>query len=358
MIKKPPKYIHGFNDRLGRPKFYFRRPGFKQVRLPGLPWSPQFMAAYEAAMNGEPLPKIGIPGKTQPGTMSDLIERYYRASDEFANLKPSTKVSYRRVIEHIRTEHGHRAVAGLKRAKLKAMLAHRADKPAAANEWLKRFRALMRFAVDNEMRLDDPTVGISLLTRNATGPSGARCWKAEQLERYRSVYAIGTCERLNLELLYGTSARISDIARLGRQHIRDGRIVFIPQKTERRKAGPIVVSIPILPELQEALDAMPRGNLTFLVWGAGRPYSAKGLGNWFREACDEAGIPRGYSSHGLRKAATVRLWHAGCSLAEIMAVGGWTSPKQIMVYVEEADRELGADNAMKKIKSGTSSGKL
>jgi integrase len=356
-MKKPP-YTHGFIDRHGRSRFYFRRPGYKSVPLPGLPFSPSFMLAYEAAMGGETLPKIGIPGKTQPGTMSDLIARYYRGSDEFANLKPSTKVSYRRTIEHIRTDHGHRPVAGLKRSKIKEMLAHRADKPAAANEWLKRLRVLMRFAVENEMRVDNPTVGISLLKRNAIGPSGARCWKEEQLGRYRSVYAIGTRERLAIELLYATSARISDAVRLGRQHIRDGRIVFTPQKTERRKAGPVVVHIPILPELQQALDSMPRDNLTFLVNDKGKPYTAKTFGNWFRGVCDEAGIPRGFSSHGLRKAATVRLWHAGCSLAEIMAVGGWTSPKQIMVYVEEADRELGADKAMEKVKSRTSSGKL
>jgi hypothetical protein len=32
-----------------------RRPGLKRVALPGLPWSPEFMAAYENAMAGQPL---------------------------------------------------------------------------------------------------------------------------------------------------------------------------------------------------------------------------------------------------------------------------------------------------------------
>jgi hypothetical protein len=34
---KKPRYTHGFVDRHGRSRYYFRRPGFKQVPLPGLP---------------------------------------------------------------------------------------------------------------------------------------------------------------------------------------------------------------------------------------------------------------------------------------------------------------------------------
>ena len=43
---KKPKFVHGYIDRNGKPRFYFRRSGFKGVALPGLPWSPEFMAAH------------------------------------------------------------------------------------------------------------------------------------------------------------------------------------------------------------------------------------------------------------------------------------------------------------------------
>jgi hypothetical protein len=57
---KLPKFVQGFVDRHGRPRFYFRRPGFKRVPLPGLPWSPEFMAAYQEASNAEkPARQIG-----------------------------------------------------------------------------------------------------------------------------------------------------------------------------------------------------------------------------------------------------------------------------------------------------------
>ncbi len=49
---KLPKYTHGYVNRHGKPCFYLRRSGRKKVRLPGLPWSPEFMAAREAALKG------------------------------------------------------------------------------------------------------------------------------------------------------------------------------------------------------------------------------------------------------------------------------------------------------------------
>jgi hypothetical protein len=52
LMRRPPQYCNGFLDRHGRARWYFRRAGFKKVPLPGLPWSPEFMAAYEQALAG------------------------------------------------------------------------------------------------------------------------------------------------------------------------------------------------------------------------------------------------------------------------------------------------------------------
>ena len=45
VMRRPPPYCNGFLDRHGKARWYFRRAGFKKVPLPGLPWSPEFMAA-------------------------------------------------------------------------------------------------------------------------------------------------------------------------------------------------------------------------------------------------------------------------------------------------------------------------
>ena len=80
-----PKFVHGFIDRHGKPRFYFRRPGFKSKPLHGLPYSSEFMSDYEAAMAGQPLP-MGATG-ARPGIMGALALSYF-ASPDFRTLKP------------------------------------------------------------------------------------------------------------------------------------------------------------------------------------------------------------------------------------------------------------------------------
>ena len=50
MMRRLPKFVHGYLDRHGRPRHYLRRPGRVQCSLLGLPWSEEFMTAYTAAM--------------------------------------------------------------------------------------------------------------------------------------------------------------------------------------------------------------------------------------------------------------------------------------------------------------------
>jgi len=74
-MRRPPKFVNGYIDRHGKPRFYFRRAGFKKVPLPGLPWSPEFMAAYEKALAGQPIP-VGA-ARVLPGTIRALAVSYY-----------------------------------------------------------------------------------------------------------------------------------------------------------------------------------------------------------------------------------------------------------------------------------------
>ncbi len=91
MLRRPPKYVQGFADRHGKVRWYFRRRGYPLTPLPGLPWSPDFMAAYERAAQGEPM-HIGRH-RSKPGTVDALIASYYRSADftqlaEFDQARP------------------------------------------------------------------------------------------------------------------------------------------------------------------------------------------------------------------------------------------------------------------------------
>jgi integrase len=83
-----------------------------------------------------------------------------------------------------------------------------------------------------------------------------------------------------------------------------------------------------------------------------RPFTAAGFGNWFRDRCNEAGLPQ-CSFHGLRKAAATRLIDAGCDVVEAASITGHASLKELQRYIETRDRKKAARRAMNKLISGT-----
>jgi hypothetical protein len=111
MKLKAPKWTHGYTDRHGKSRFYLRRPGHKQIPLPGLPWSPQFMAAREAALKGERA-KVEVGARrTVEGTVSAALVSYYKARAFNKELAPQTQQGRRSVLESFRAEHGDKRIA-------------------------------------------------------------------------------------------------------------------------------------------------------------------------------------------------------------------------------------------------------
>jgi integrase len=88
--------------------------------------------------------------------------------------------------------------------------------------------------------------------------------------------------------------------------------------------------------------------MTFLVTERGAPFSAAGFGNWFRERCDEAGLPQ-CSAHGLRHASATRFANIGCTDEEIMAFTGHRSRASLAVYTRGADQVRLARRALAKL---------
>ncbi len=137
--------------------------------------------------------------------------------------------------------------------------------------------------------------------------------------------------------------RRSDVVAFGRQHVKEGWITFTQAKNRNRK--PVTLSIPVRPELKAIVEATPSGNLTFLVTAFNKPFTANGFGNWFRDRCNEAGLPH-CSAHGLRKAAASRLAELGAGESEIMAITGHTTSKEVVRYTRGARQKVLAAKAM------------
>jgi integrase len=332
MTHKLPKWVQGWVDREGRPHHYFRRPGFPRVPLQGLPWSPQFMADYEAALAGEQL-AVGAK-RSRPGSVSAAIAGYY-TSLEFRSLAPGTQAMRRAILERFRREHGDKPMALLPTKFIMVMLGKM--KPFAARNWLKTIRGLLQFGVAQEFCSADVTQGIKL-PRAKT--DGHHTWTEAEIAQFETHHPIGGSARLALALGIYTGLRRGDAVALGPQHLRDGMLTVRQGKTGR------VIRIPVHSDLLAVLGATPSGNMAFLVTAFGKPFTAAGFGAWFRKRLDEAGLSEDCSFHGLRKAACRRLAEAGCSANEIASISGHASLREVERYTKAADQERMARNAM------------
>jgi integrase len=326
------KFVQAWVDRAGRAHHYFRRAGFPRVRLPGLPGSTAFVAAYAAALGSAPEP-VGSD-RSKPGSVAAGIGSYY-GSPEFKALAPSSQAVRRAVLERFGRDHGGMMIAYMPTKFLRALLD--AMEPTTAKNWLASIRALTAHAIKRDLIEADPTLGIRL--RRMTG-DGHHTWTEEQIAQFEAHHSIGTRERLAFALGLFTAQRRGDVVRMGRQHIRNGLLHVTQEKTGK------ALAIPVHPTLQAVLATVPTTQMTFVMTLRGKPFDPHAFSAWFGDACDEAGLPNACTFHGLRKAACRRLAEAGCTVHEIAAISGHATLKEVERYTKAADQARLAQAAM------------
>jgi integrase len=118
-----------------------------------------------------------------------------------------------------------------------------------------------------------------------------------------------------------------------------------PFRTQKTGAE---ITIPIRPELREAIDACPSGHTTYLVTEFGKPFTGSGFSNWFADRCRLAGVPG--RAHGLRKAGATILAENGATAHELMSIYGWANLKEAELYTLKANRANLARSGMAKMK--------
>jgi integrase len=227
-------YVNTNTDRHGTVRRYFRKRGCKPVALPGTPGSAEFMDAYRAAL-GEPAARIARQG---PGTVGALICDYLQ-SPAFSNLKPASQRAYRIVLDRFGTQHGHRMVHDMPRAKVAAYIQDiGAEKPGMANLTRKVLRKVLAHAVRTGYRKDNPVTEI-----DAYKGGTRHTWTESELAAYERRWALGTRERLAYALLLYTGQPGGDVVKMRRSDISGGAIGVVQEKTGT------ALSLPIHPQL-------------------------------------------------------------------------------------------------------------
>src|SRR5262249_35910472 len=253
------------------------------------------------------------------GTFNHLALEYFTSPD-FLRLRPHTRHVYRLVIERFLAEHGHRLVREMVRDDVKRIVASKAGTPGAANDLLKKIRALIKFAVESGVRTDDPTLRIR------TFPEGTiHTWSEDEIAQFEARWPKGTRERTAFALYLYTGQRRSDVVRMAWTDLAGDAIKVVQLKTGAR------LTIRLHPELQEILRHWPGPNIAILTSVLGKPFSVAGFGNMMADAIKAAGLSDRCVPHGLRKAAARRLAEA--------AVTGHTTLKEVARYTRAANQE-------------------
>jgi integrase len=317
-------YVQEYRDRHGKARRYFRRPGFKRVTLHGTPGSPQFMAAYQAALAAE-RPPIGR--KHNDGTVGDLVVSFYRSA-AFDNLKASSQRAYRKILDPLAEKDGHRLVRDMPRRVAVSIIEEiGTTRPGAANLTLKVMRRLFAYAIKRDMRADNPFAGIETYKLGTY-----HTWTEAEIAAYEAVWPIGTRQRLAFDLLLYTGQRVGDVAAWRRSGVRNGEIHFVQEKTG---AGLV---IPVHSNLVMSMKACSTKGLALFGQENGRPISGNGLSAVVERGARAAGLPAKCVPPGLRKALMRRLAERGATTKQIASVSGHKTLKEVERYTAAADQ--------------------
>lgn len=350
MPKKLPKGVTVDRDRHKNVRLYFRAPGRPKIRLREQPGTKAFDDEVACARIGIPYEKKTAPAPRKPGAAAKensfhwLVQQYKQRAKN--RLNPDQLARRVRLLEEIcKSGKKRRGDLPYKLMERKHVLEIRdtiRDTAGAQNNVVKTVSAMFGWAISVGLADRNPAIGIEHLHSG----DGFHAWTVDEVRQYEERHPQGSKARLALHLGLFTGLRLSDLATLGKQHIRDGWLYVRPGKTG--KSSGVVVEIPVLAELQATIEATETGDLTFLITDLGRPFTVNGLGNKMRQWCDQAGLPQ-CSMHGLRKAGATIAADNGATDSQLMAIFGWTTKKQTTLYTKKADRKRLAGEAIRKL---------
>jgi integrase len=347
-----------------------RRHG-RRIRIKEKEGTAAFAKAYAAALEALAQPIISEKRPSAPivikGTLGWLAAKYY-ASDEFLSLDPQSQITRRSVIESCLAEaHTDDDPDPLRNCplqfvtskKIKRMrdLKAKEGKPGAANNRKKYLSSMFGWAIEAEHMKSNPARDVR---RKKYATNGFYTWTLSDLTAFENRHPIGSKARLALSLLLYLGVRRGDLVRLGKKHVhaqisalgQPGRVVkFTPNKTRYQRVTES--EKPLLPILEQIIEASPCGEEAFLQTELGKPFTAKGFGNWFRDRCDESGLSK-CSAHGLRKIGATLCAEKGATEHQLMAIFDWSTPQQAAIYTRAASRRILAAGSMHML--GPSSG--
>jgi integrase len=275
-------------------------------RLKGEPGSPEFMAAYNAAVATKKSPPSGL--------LLSLLHGY-QASDAFLSLGPRTQSDYRRQIKCIELEFDDFPISALIDRRSRGVFLTWRDELALKS------RRQADYAWTVLARVLSWALERGLITSNPC-ERGGRLYRASRADKVwteddEANFLRHAPPHLHLPLLLAlwTGQRQGDLLRLTWTAYDGSHIRLRQAKTGAR------VVIPVGAPLKTVLDSTLRRSPFILTTADGRPWTSDGFRSSWRKACAAAGIA-GLTFHDLRGSAVTRLALAHATVPQIIAITG------------------------------------
>jgi hypothetical protein len=315
-------------SRHGKIMYYVQlRKGAKLIRINGVYRSEEFMAAYHAAVRG-PISATPV-AKDGKGTVGWLIALYRKSRAWCEDISQETRNMRGPFLQRMEETASDLPLAAISRAKIEQGISARS--PNQGRHFFDCMRGLFKFALAHDLHDRDPTAGITVKKDNGEGHLP---WPIELIEQFERHWPLGTKPRLIFDAYLYLGLRRGDAARLGKQHIRNGVVCLMTEKSQ----GRMPIFVPLHPALEASIRACPSPGLAIIGKLDGSHYAKEVLGTMFREAVEAAGIPV------TKKGSS----ESGATEAELNAMFGWTGHEMAQLYTTKADRKRLAARAMAK----------
>jgi integrase len=326
---------------------YFRFPGMKNVRIDGLPGSPEYLAHYERLLvHVRPMPVIEpppAPVEYLPGSIGWVIKQFM-VDKKFTRKAAGTQGTYRRVLDLIKREIGGCDIADMRRSHVKRLTADIAANhgDSVADMAMTLTSRLWKFARDlPDCEISDDAMNpVNDIERRYQVEKPHLPWPAHVLAKFLD----GADARLRLAvvLLVEVGQRGGDACAMRWDDIDGKNVLHIVQQ---KRGAVVAFPIDTCPILRDTLAAAPRTGDRIIG------IEANSVSKKITKRLRKIGHGDRYTMHGLRVTAATIAAQAGATNPELLAKFGWANSKQADHYTRNADKAKLVENLQQKIRA-------
>lgn len=345
----------------------------KETRLPGQPGDECFALAYAEASRTKCAAEIlNLPGRALPYTFGKAARMLETASWWVAYDEKTQNYNATYFERFLEMQVDPTAPLKWKDVPVKAMTRpylndivmsiYRAT-PHAGRHFMTAYRKLVRIAI--ELKWLEPEDDVSLTIKLKKVPHvGRKAWDEKAMAKYEAKHPYGSSARTCYELVKWLGNRRSDAATLGWDSYREleteneyGDVDYVPafdfhQQKNRKKTGGKHVILPFTDKMLVAMQALTvEAGKTVLQRFDGEPYSIKALTGQMAVWTKQAGLPAGYTMHGLRRNFAKSLLKSKVDIIAIRDMMGHDDVATTQIYLQDITLEDSALAAVSLVNS-------